>query len=135
MTLWLRGVARSRDKLNPLHLHYHSLNGHQTWQDGNLPFWDPGHEVTLYKKLSFLLRISQLMSPNPQETAFFVQCYKTLWSYSCAKSYDELKPSSFHQHNFFGHQTWQDGNLCWWTPVHKATWPFDYEDLRDHVTN
>ena len=34
---WPRGLARSLDKLKPLYLHYHSVYGHQTWQDG-----DPG---------------------------------------------------------------------------------------------
>ena len=33
--LFLSGLAISRDTLKPLYLHYHSANGHQTWQDGN----------------------------------------------------------------------------------------------------
>ena len=37
MTHWSRGLPRSRDKLRLLHLHYHSVYGHQTWQDGDLP--------------------------------------------------------------------------------------------------
>ena len=30
-------TSRSCDKLKALCLHYHSIYGHQTWQDGNLP--------------------------------------------------------------------------------------------------
>ena len=36
MTLWLRGLLRSRDKLKSLYLHYHNFYGHKTWQDGRL---------------------------------------------------------------------------------------------------
>ena len=32
-----RGLARSRDKRKPLHLHYHRAYGLQTWQVGDLP--------------------------------------------------------------------------------------------------
>ena len=31
MTLWSRGIKRSRDKLKTLYLNYQSDNGHQTW--------------------------------------------------------------------------------------------------------
>ena len=39
-------TSRSRDKLKTLYLHYQSAYGHQTWQDGNLPWWVPAHKVT-----------------------------------------------------------------------------------------
>ena len=29
-------TSRARDKLKILYLHYQSVSGHQTWQDGNL---------------------------------------------------------------------------------------------------
>ena len=29
-----------------LYLHYHNAYGYQTWQDANLPWWDPIHNVT-----------------------------------------------------------------------------------------
>ena len=48
MTFWSRGLVRSRDKLKPLYLHYHSTYGHQTWQDGNLPWWAPAYKVTWF---------------------------------------------------------------------------------------
>ena len=44
-TLWSRGFARSRDKLEPLYHHYDSTYDHQTWQDGGLS-WGTPTEVT-----------------------------------------------------------------------------------------
>ena len=43
MILWLRRLARLYDKLKPLHLHYHNVYGHQTWQchDLHLKSHDP----------------------------------------------------------------------------------------------
>ena len=45
MTLWSLGLTRSRDKLKPC-LHCHSAYGHQTWQDADLLWGAPSHEVT-----------------------------------------------------------------------------------------
>ena len=39
MTLWVRGLAKSSDKKTQLYIHYQSVNGYQTWQDGNLSWW------------------------------------------------------------------------------------------------
>ena len=39
------GLARSRDKLKPLYLYYHSASHHQTWWDGYLPCGFPAHKV------------------------------------------------------------------------------------------
>ena len=36
LLVWLRGLARSRDKLKPLYLNYYSTYGHENWQDGHL---------------------------------------------------------------------------------------------------
>ena len=36
--LWSCGRVWSRDKLESLYLCYQSVYGHETWQDGNLPF-------------------------------------------------------------------------------------------------
>ena len=41
---------------------------------------------------------------------------------------------SLHYHSAYGHQIRQYGNLPWWTPANKVTWPFDYMVLWDHVT-
>ena len=41
-----RGLPRSRDKLKPLYLHYHSAYWHQTGYYGDLPWVAPIHNVT-----------------------------------------------------------------------------------------
>ena len=33
ISFWSRGAAKSRDKAQPLHIHYQSDYGRQTWQD------------------------------------------------------------------------------------------------------
>ena len=38
MTLWFCGLARSRDKLKPLYLHYLNAYDQQTGQVGDLPW-------------------------------------------------------------------------------------------------
>ena len=37
MNVLSRGLAKLRDKLKPLYVHYQSAFGHQTWQNCNLP--------------------------------------------------------------------------------------------------
>ena len=51
-----------------------------------------------------------------------------------SKSRDKLKKLYLVYQGAYGHQTWQDGNLPWWTPAHKVTWLFDHVILRDNVT-
>ena len=46
MTLWLRGLTESRDKLKSLFFHYHSSYGHQTWRDANLLLRTPANKFT-----------------------------------------------------------------------------------------
>ena len=46
MIIWSRHLSRSRDKLKPLYLHKNYAYGHQTWQDGDLPWRVPTHKVT-----------------------------------------------------------------------------------------
>ena len=48
-----------------------------------------------------------------------------IWSNRLSKTRDKQK-SCFYYQSAYGHQTWQGGNLQWWVPTHKATWPFDY---------
>ena len=45
MVTCLDGLLRSGDKRKPLYLHYQSACGHQTWQNGNLP-WVPTFKIT-----------------------------------------------------------------------------------------
>ena len=35
----------------------------------------------------------------------------------------------------YSHQTLQDGNLPWWAPANKVTWPYDNVILQDHMAN
>ena len=46
VTLWLRGLSRSRDKLKPLYLCHHSIYDRQSWQGSDLPWGAPSHKVT-----------------------------------------------------------------------------------------
>ena len=39
-------LAKSRDKVKPLYLHYESVCGYQTWQECNLPSWAPAYKIT-----------------------------------------------------------------------------------------
>ena len=50
------------------------------------------------------------------------------------KSHDKLKTLFLNYQSVYGNQTWQDGNLPWWTLCHKVMRPFDYMVLKDHVT-
>ena len=43
------------------------------------------------------------------------------WSRGLVRSHDKLK-SYLHYHSVYGHQTWKDGKLPWWTPAYKVTW-------------
>ena len=46
MTLWSRGLVKSRDKLKLLHLHYYNTYGYQTYQIKELPWEASTHKVT-----------------------------------------------------------------------------------------
>ena len=45
-TISLCGLKRSRDKLNPLYIHYHNAYGSQTWQGGDIERGASLHKVT-----------------------------------------------------------------------------------------
>ena len=45
MTLWSCDLARSREKIKPLYLHYHNIYGHQTSKDGDISWQAPNHKV------------------------------------------------------------------------------------------
>ena len=49
--LWSCGRVWSRDKLESLYLCYQSVYGHETWQDGNLPYLScPWFYMALYSR-------------------------------------------------------------------------------------
>ena len=64
MTLQSRGLARSRDKLKPLYLHYHNAYDHKTWHGGDLPRVASTHKATLLHKAG-LKKFVCLPSPDP----------------------------------------------------------------------
>ena len=45
----------------------------------------------------------------------------TPWSRGLVRWHGKLK-SYLHYHSVYGHQTWKDGKLPWWTPAYKVTW-------------
>ena len=99
------GLARSRDKLKPLHL-YHNAYGHQTWQEGKLA--------------------DGLLPIKPHDPSITWSCEIT-WQ-------TKTIISPLPQFLFYGHQTWQNGNLPWLPPTIKITLSFDHTFLQDHVT-
>ena len=38
------GLSKSCDKLKILFFYYQIVYGHQTWQDFDLPWWNPAHK-------------------------------------------------------------------------------------------
>ena len=51
------------------------------------------------------------------------------------RSRDKLKSSYLHYYSAYGHQNKQDGNLSWWVPAYKVTWPVDHMVTWDRMTN
>ena len=118
---------RSRDKLKPLYLYYHSAYVHRTWWDGGLLWGARTHKVTwpfnhvltrLYDKLKplYLHHDSACGYPPWQDgdlpwgTSFIK--LQALKSCGVARSRDKLKTFYLHYHNtMLVHQTWQCGNL------------------------
>ena len=49
------------------------------------------------------------------------------------KLQDLLQVLRDHVISVFGHQTWQDDNLHWWTLVHKVIWSINHMVLWDHM--
>ena len=58
MRLIKQVLVRSRDNLKAFYLYYQSAYGHQTWQDGNLPWYAPAHKVHMTLWSRGLVRLS-----------------------------------------------------------------------------
>ena len=91
MSLWANGIVRSRDKLKPSCLHYHTTHGHETWKDGDLLWAALTHEVTL-----------------PFDQVVF------------ARSREKLKTYLYY-HNTYINQTWEGAEIQWGASTHKVT--------------
>ena len=87
--LWSCGRARSRDKLEPLCLHYQSAHGHHTWQDVNLPW---------------------LASTKKSHDPLIMGSCKVTW---------QTKLMILWYHSVHAHQTWQNCDLLWVALTHK----------------
>ena len=148
MTFWSRGVDRSRGKLKPLYLHYQRVYGHQTWQDGNLPWhlWihDPlttwSCEIMWQTKIIIFPLPKFLWPPNlaKWQPILIDTCllnHMILWSCGLVRSRNNLKSLYHYSHSAFGHQTWQAGDLQWGDSNHNVTPPFSHVVSRDHVIN
>ena len=46
-----------------------------------------------------------------------------------------IKVLYLYYQNAHVHQTWQSGDLPWWTPTYAVIWPFDFVVLWDEVTH
>ena len=65
------------------------------------------------------------MSTKLGRVVTFHEGLSRIKSHGTLKSRGKLKTYLQYQSGY-GHQTWQDGNLSWWTPTHKVTWQFDH---------
>ena len=87
--LWSCSRARSRDKLEPLCLHYQSAHGHHTRQDVNLPW---------------------LASAKKSHDPLIMGSCKVTW---------QTKLMILWYHSVHAHQTWQNCDLFWVALTHK----------------
>ena len=79
ITLWWRGLPKSRYKLKAIYLHYHGAYGHQTWQDADLPWLTPTHEVTLPFGWRFTLKGSYHIVTWPFLVRWSYVDHLTVW--------------------------------------------------------
>ena len=98
---WSRGLARSRDRLKPLYLHWHNVYGHQTCSDGDIPCQTVNHKVI--RNFEHVI----------------------LQGHVTKKSFISLL------YFYYGKQTWQNDDFAWWVPTYNVTWPFDHVALWD----
>ena len=59
----------------------------------------------------------------------------TIWSPCLARSRDKINALYLYYHSFYGHQTWQVGNLIRVAHIHLVTLPLNDAVLLDHLTN
>ena len=127
--IWSGGLVRSRDKLKPLYLHYHSAFVHQSWQDGDLPWRNATHKV------SWPYNATWSLGPLYHVPWYIIYHYMYHYILYYARSCDKLKLLYLYYHNPHGHQAWYGGDWPWGVPSHNITQLFDHVVLRDRVTN
>ena len=118
MMLWLCGLPRSREKLKPLYLQYHSAYGHQTWQDSTLRGSHPWSYLTttLGQMETYLEPLLPLVKSS----------WKTSWQFKTIISSLPQCP-------------WPPNLLGWWLTLmgsyHIVTWPLIGWVLHLHPLN
>ena len=101
----IRGLARWRDKQKPLYLYYHSVYGHQTWQDDNVSWGAPTYK---------------------SHFSSITWSFKITW---------QVKAIISSLHSACGHQIWLNGDMPWGVPNHKVIQRLDHVVLQGQVAN
>ena len=89
---------------------------------------DRGGEFSFFHGISvrIYIRIDISISIRPMIPKFGKQVHlQDVSDVIKSRSLDKLK-TFLHYQSVYGHLTWQDGNLPWWAPAQKITWPFDH---------
>ena len=136
MTLGIRSLTRSREKLKSLYLYYHSIFGDLTWQDGDLRWWAPPDYEVHDSLIALSFKITWSTKFNMR--GFHAVCYFTLWWRGLARSRDKLKSFTttyLYYHKIYDPKIRQDRDLHWLLFTHKAKWPYNHVVLWDHATN
>ena len=131
-------------QIKVLHLHYHNIYSHQTWQ-GDILLGVLTHKVTLSFitwSCEVMWKIKYVMSPLSRDQwppnmarcwlpmrEFHPWVYITLYTRSHVSSRNQIK-KYLRCSNTYGHQTWKGGDLLWGAPTHKITWPFNHAVFR-----
>ena len=123
------------------YLNYQSTYGHQTWQNGKLPWWAPNNKVmTLWshelprshENLHMATKLGSMVTYL--EGNLTIKLYYALITWSCKVTW-QTKIIISPLPECLWLTTRRDNNLLRWAPTYKVTWPFDYMVLWDHVTN
>ena len=85
---WVTCSERSHNKLKPLYLHYYSVYDHQTWQDGDLSWRAPthniirhfGHVFLQYHMKIYLIRHLEYVINVKSREKFFIYFFLSLLS-------------------------------------------------------
>ena len=103
-------LLRSCDSLKIFYLHFHSVYGHQTWQDDNLPWGIPSHKV-IWPFDHFILQNRVINEKEPLATKLdrvltFFRGLLPLKAHGLGVTWSYL-----HYHKSYGYQNWQKHSL------------------------
>ena len=136
MTPRSRALIIPRDKLKSLYLYYHNAYGHQTWQDGDLPWLSFNHKVIWpynhmalwdhYRSLwpqNVAGRLLTLSDSYPQTHIITWSC-KIMW---------QTKMLIYPLTQCLWLSILAEWDIRWQLPFHKVTRFFDHVVLKGHV--